>query len=208
MEAATTATRRSGRPREFEVDDALDRAIEVFREFGYEAASMTCLERATGLNKSSIYNTFGSKEALFQRSLDRYKTTRLATIDEILVDGTDGLADLHRALDIQQAESQSEWGAQGCLAVNAMTEFGPRATNPDVLGGEFRSALAESIRKPLQRAVALNEIEASDVPRAVALLLSLTLALGVLMRGGASLSELAAHFGASHAAIESWRIDH
>ena len=60
MAPSVSGIRSPGRPREFDVDDVLDRAIEVFRERGYEASSMADIERATGLNTSSIYNTFGS----------------------------------------------------------------------------------------------------------------------------------------------------
>jgi AcrR family transcriptional regulator len=103
MARSASDVRSPGRPREFEVDDVLDRAIEVFRERGYEASSMADIERATGLNTSSIYNTFGSKQTLFHRSLARYEAVRLAVIVDLLAAGTEGLADLHRALGLQQA---------------------------------------------------------------------------------------------------------
>lgn len=180
--------------------------IEVFRERGYEASSMADIERATGLNSSSIYNTFGSKETLFQRALSRYERVRLAAIGDVLASGTGGLDDLHHALELQQAESESEWGQQGCLAVNTMTELGPRAGDAGALLAEFRRGLADAIRLPIDRAVALGEMRAADVDVAVALLVSLTLGIGVLMRGEASREEFAAHFDAAHALVDSWRI--
>ena len=198
--------RTPGRPREFDVDDVLDRAIDVFREYGYEGSSMSAIERATGLNTSSVYNTFGSKQALFRRSLDRYETVRLASIYDVLSSGTEGLADLQRALEFQHAESRSDWGRGGCLAVNAMIELGPRAGETKDTLAEFRRRMGDAIRLPLDRAVALGEMDAAAVPSAVALLVSLTLAVGVLMRSGASDDELAAHFAAAQAAVESWKI--
>jgi AcrR family transcriptional regulator len=204
MTGSATGARPSGRPRAFDVDGVLDRAIEVFRERGYEGSSMTDIERATGLNSSSIYNTFGSKETLFQRSLSRYESVRLGTITDVLAGGTDGLADLHRALDFQQAESMSEWARAGCLAINSMTELGPRAGDAKELLTDFRLRLADAIRLPLDRAVALGEITADRVPNAVALLVSFTLGVGVLMRSGASDAELGAHFEAAHALVDSW----
>lgn len=206
MATAATGFRSPGRPREFDVDDVLDRAIEVFRERGYEASSMADIERATGLNTSSIYNTFGSKKTLFNRSLGRYETVRLAAIVEVLAAGTAGLADLHRALEIQRAESLSEWGHGGCLAINAMTELGPRAGDAKELLADFRRQLAEAIRLPLDRAVALGEMNPDTAPTAVALLVTFTLGVGVLMRSGASNVELATHFEAAHALVESWKI--
>ena len=69
----------------------------------------------------------------------------------------------------------------------------------------FRSSLAELIRMPLERAATRGEMREDQVPEAVALLVSLTLGVGVLMRASASHAELAAHFAAAHAAVESWR---
>jgi AcrR family transcriptional regulator len=206
MAGSATGARPSGRPRAFDIDGVLDRAIEVFRENGYEGSSMADIERATGLNSSSIYNTFGSKETLFQRSLSRYESVRLAAITEVLAAGTAGLADLHRALEFQQAESLSEWGRGGCLAINSMTELGPRAGDAKELLTEFRRQLADAIRLPLERAVALGEMRPDRVSHAVALLVTFTLGVGVLMRGGASDAELATHFEAAHALVDSWSV--
>lgn len=61
-----------GRPRAFDEDQALDRAIEVFWRLGYEGASLTELTHAMGINKPSLYHVFGSKEGLFVRALQRY----------------------------------------------------------------------------------------------------------------------------------------
>ena len=206
MAHPATGVRSPGRPREFDVDDVLDRAIEVFRERGYEASSMADIERATGLNMSSIYNTFGSKQTLFNRSLARYESVRLAGIVDLLATGTEGLADLHRALELQRAESLSEWGHGGCLAINTMVELGPRAGDAKELLAEFRRRLADAIRLPLDRAVALGEMTPDQVPTAVALLVTFTLGVGALMRSGASEDELATHFDAAHTLVESWKI--
>lgn len=72
-EPGRTATRAAaGRPREFDVDDALDRAVEVFWRQGYEATSLTDLTTAMGINKPSLYAAFGNKEKLFRAALERY----------------------------------------------------------------------------------------------------------------------------------------
>lgn len=166
---------------------------------------MADIERATGLNASSIYNTFGSKQALFERSLARYETIRLSSIADLLASGTGGLDDLHRALELQQAESVSEWGRGGCLAINTMIELGPRAGDAKEALAGFRRQLGDAIRQPVDRAVTLGEISPQQVPTAIALLVTFTLGVGVLMRSGASESELAEHFQAAHALVDSWR---
>ena len=61
-----------GRPRAFDVDEALDRALEVFWRQGYEGTALSDLTAAMGINRPSLYATFGNKEALFRQVLDRY----------------------------------------------------------------------------------------------------------------------------------------
>src|SRR6201991_1538681 len=70
--------RTMARPREFDEDHVLERALHVFWDRGYEAASLAELQEATGLTKSSLYKAFESKEGLFRRVLDRYNRDHLA----------------------------------------------------------------------------------------------------------------------------------
>jgi AcrR family transcriptional regulator len=71
MKARNSVAQR-GRPREFDIDQALNRAMEVFWRKGYEGASLPDLTKAMGINRPSMYAAFGNKEALFRRALDRY----------------------------------------------------------------------------------------------------------------------------------------
>src|SRR5690242_19926669 len=61
-----------GRPRAFDPDKALDRALNVFWRKGYEGASLPDLTRAMGINRPSMYAAFGNKESLFRKAMDRY----------------------------------------------------------------------------------------------------------------------------------------
>jgi AcrR family transcriptional regulator len=70
MKLETTA--RLGRPRAFDPDAALDRAMHVFWAKGYEGASLSNLTRAMRINRPSLYAAFGNKEQLFKKVLDRY----------------------------------------------------------------------------------------------------------------------------------------
>lgn len=70
--------RGRGRPRGFKEDEALDRAIRVFWEHGYEGTPVSELATAMGINKPSLYAVFGSKEELFRRAVARYRDTYVA----------------------------------------------------------------------------------------------------------------------------------
>src|SRR3569833_2763724 len=73
-----------GRPREFDIEKALDAALCVFWRKGYEGASYADLTEATGVERPALYSAFGNKEALFRRVLARYDEQYLGYIAEAL----------------------------------------------------------------------------------------------------------------------------
>src|SRR5450432_2916250 len=75
---------KMGRPRTFREEDALDAAMRVFWEKGYEGASLDDLTQAMGINRSSLYSSFGDKAALFRRVIDRYGAGPIAYLWEAL----------------------------------------------------------------------------------------------------------------------------
>ena len=75
---------RTGRPRGFCVDQAADRAMNVFWRKGYEGASLSDLTAAMGINAPSLYAAFGSKEGLFRAVLERYDARRKGFMDKVL----------------------------------------------------------------------------------------------------------------------------
>jgi AcrR family transcriptional regulator len=70
---SATSCSALGRPRAFDPDEALERALEVFWQKGYEGTSLTDLTKAMGINKPSLYSTFGNKEELFLKAIELYE---------------------------------------------------------------------------------------------------------------------------------------
>ena len=118
-----------GRPREFDVDEALDRAIEVFWLNGYEAASIAELCEAMGIRPPSLYAAFGNKAELFRHAIDRYleqKTRYVAeafeadtareTVETLVRGCADFLAEKGKPAGCLFMRSASAWGdAHGCV---------------------------------------------------------------------------------------------
>lgn len=113
-----------GRPREFDTDDILDRAIRVFTERGYLGASVSDLTAGTGVTQGSLYKAFRDKRTFFLATLDRYKTVRRARMSAAA--GTTGTAleRLRRLLHFYVTSSEGEEGRTGCLVVRSLKDLG------------------------------------------------------------------------------------
>src|ERR1700712_3712989 len=84
-----------GRPRTFELEDALDYAITVFWRQGYEGTSLEDLTEAMGISRPSLYAAFGNKEETFKRAVERYATVDMAYVDEAIAEPTARLVAEH-----------------------------------------------------------------------------------------------------------------
>lgn len=113
------------RPKEFDEERAVESAMNAFWDNGYEATSTQDLCEATGLGRSSVYNTFKSKHALFERALTRYRTIGLHARAELLDSAETGFDRVRAVLDGTVAEERAN-GNRGCLMVNTAAEFGGR----------------------------------------------------------------------------------
>ncbi|MFE0020724.1 TetR/AcrR family transcriptional regulator [Amycolatopsis sp. NPDC059021] len=113
------------RPREFDETVALEGAMYAFWARGYEGTSTQDLCEATGLGRSSIYNTFTSKRALFERALDHYSARGIRARTAVLEGSGDAAEKIARLLE-DLIEDELEHARRGCLVVNTVAEFGVR----------------------------------------------------------------------------------
>ncbi|WP_410536935.1 TetR/AcrR family transcriptional regulator [Streptomyces sp. KL2] len=118
------------RPRTFDEERALDAAMRTFWEKGYEATSTQDLCEATGLGRSSVYNTFRSKHDLFERALARYIDTMTSAQVAILENpgrtAADRVRDLLARIVENETEYRTEGRSMGCLTVNTTVELAAR----------------------------------------------------------------------------------
>jgi AcrR family transcriptional regulator len=119
----THAVRPRGRPREFDIDTALDRAIRVFREHGYNATSIGDLIGAMGLASGSIYKAFKDKRAVFLAAFERYMSLRNEQLRQVADTAKCGRERLIDVLAFYVESSRGIEGRRGCLVVGSAVEL-------------------------------------------------------------------------------------
>ena len=183
--------RGPGRPREFDMGEALDKAVEVFWELGYEAADTETLSSRMGLSKPSLYNAFGPKEDLFLRALRRYGETVSKASEDTLLNAGGPKEGLHAySLAIAQ-DVAGQRHPSGCLIACVAMPASERMP-------KVAATLRESSESARARVTAYFETEAEkgtlpptfNAPAAVSLMQDLALAMGLQGRMGCSLMEL------------------
>jgi AcrR family transcriptional regulator len=178
-----------GRPREFDVDAALDLALHVFWRKGYEGASMADLTDAMGITKPSLYAAFGNKEELFRKALDRYvdgpggyfktalnKPTAREVVEHVLYESVEAVTDPANP---------------GCLAVQGALCCGEAA---ETIKQELMSRRAKGetdLRARFTRAISEGDLpsdaDAGDLARYISAILQ---GMAVQAAGGAGRAQL------------------
>ena len=174
----------------FDVDEARERAMRTFWTRGYDATSMQDLLAAMGIQRGSFYDTFGSKREILLESLRRYDEARAASFAALA--SRHGPRGAVLALFRQVAvEGRDPEAPKGCLLVNCAGELAPR--DPDVaaaVNGAFGQTAA-FFEGCLREAVAGAEVRGDVDPVGVSRsLLALLLGLQVLVRAGAPRGQL------------------
>jgi AcrR family transcriptional regulator len=108
-----------GRPRSFDVDVALDAAVDVFWRHGYEGAGLSELTEAMGIGRPSLYQAFGDKAQLFQRALARYVDRNMGYVEDALAQPT-AYAVAEALLTGNARAVTHPDRPPGCLSVQAM----------------------------------------------------------------------------------------
>jgi len=181
-----------GRPRAFDLDQALDQALHVFWEKGYAGTSITDLTKAMGINPPSLYAAFGNKEKLFKKALDRYEGLRDQILEEAFEAPT-ARESMTRLLEGTAERLSEKRNPRGCLMVQGALSGGEEceAVKRDL---SSRRAGGEAlIRKRLKRAKREgdlpSEADAAALARFVATVMH---GMAVQAAGGAAPKELRA----------------
>ncbi|HZR28886.1 MAG TPA: TetR/AcrR family transcriptional regulator [Terriglobales bacterium] len=184
------SVRPTGRPRAFDIDRALDRALKVFWSKGYEGASLSDLTKAMGINRPSLYAAFGDKEGLFRKALDRYSDRSAAYFWEALKQPA-ARAVVEKLLQGTADSVTDPRNPRGCLYVQGALACGKEA---DCIRRELisrRAAGEVEIYKRLKRAKADGDLPPDSNPADLARFIA-TMSQGIAVQaaGGATRAEL------------------
>ena len=189
-----------GRPRAFDRDSALRRAMLMFWERGYEATSISDLTAAMGINSPSLYAAFGCKEALFRESVELYGNTEGAATRRALLEeptARDAVESMLRSNADMFTDSRHP---TGCLVVQ-----GAGNGNRDI--SDFLTACRrsnyEALRERLDHAVAEGELpEETDTDAVARFYTTVLYGLTIHARDGANRAQLQLAVTAAMAAWE------
>jgi len=182
-----TAPAQRGRPRAFDPDVALDRAMHVFWAKGYEGAALSDLTQAMRINRPSLYAAFGNKEQLFRKVLDRYMDGPVAYFGKALA------APKARAvveeIFLGTARMADPRIPAGCLMVQGALACGDASVRNEVAAR--RAAVEGALRRRLQRAKREGDLPKNSDPGDLAgYVMSVVRGMAVQSAGGASSDQL------------------
>jgi AcrR family transcriptional regulator len=182
---------RTGRPRSFDRETALDGAIAVFWEYGYDASSISLLTAALGVGAPSLYAAFGDKKALFTEALERYMHTYAAFTQRALAEEPRARDAVARLLREAAAAYTRPDRPHGCLLISATTNCSPQSADMAAHLRELRAACTRALEDKITAAIRAGELPASTDPRALATFYAATLqGMSAQARDGAARTDL------------------
>ena len=198
METVTQSGR--GRPREFDPEQALSAALQVFWRRGYEGASLAELTETMGITKPSLYACFGNKESLFRKALDLYERDKLTYIGDAIKAPT--ARDVAERLLMGSVDAATTGDCKGCMGVIASVAC--QSVEPSIR--DDVNARAESSRRAIiarmQQAIDAGEFRVATEAEAITrYLLAIMQGISVQAQSGASRDEL---LQVADSALLSW----
>ncbi|MCY1023638.1 TetR/AcrR family transcriptional regulator [Pyxidicoccus sp. MSG2] len=191
------------RTRAFDETVAVRAALGVFWSRGYEATSLADLEAATGLNRSSLYQAFESKRALFSRAVALYLREVITPRLGVFASGAPGLEQVttyFEALATTMATAPPALTRRGCLLVNTATELAPHDEAAHQAVEDYRTLLHGHLTRALEGAARAGTLPRKTVARRVELLVGAVIGVLVTARVDPAAAARLARATASEAA--------
>ncbi len=172
-----------GRNREFDEEKALDAAMQLFWEKGYEATSLSDLTSRMGIQRPSVYSAFGGKKELFEAALRKYTMVRASEIRMKLQNNPSAKQAFRTFFEDLVAEEYTEGFSRGCFSINTMVELAPHDEKFEILTREHQMYLSVIFQETIERGIQSGELDKGINAKALsqALLVSL-IGLTVIMK--------------------------
>jgi TetR/AcrR family transcriptional repressor of nem operon len=173
-----------GRPKEFDRDAVLEKAMDLFWDQGYAPTGLTELTRHMGIGRQSLYDTFGDKKALFLAALDHYSQIQLGQVNEMLEAPGSPFANI-RSIFAMWKDRMQGGEICGCMMANAIAEFGE--DDPEIarfLDQKMRR-IEKAFHGAFERAAEAGELREGTDPR-VAARLAVAVGQGLAVLGKSS----------------------
>jgi TetR/AcrR family transcriptional repressor of nem operon len=173
-----------GRPRQFDVDEALNAAMATFWAKGYEATSLTDLMSATGLHKGSLYQAFGDKHSLFVAALKRYLEAMRSEVNGLLGDAESPLDALRAAAHGIVEMVDDSPSPMGCMAINALIELAPHDAEVKQIMLDHIDRMRAMFGRVVGAAQAAGQLSSvRPAPLVTAMLLTMMAGIGTTIKG-------------------------
>jgi AcrR family transcriptional regulator len=180
-----------GRPREFDVDEALERAVDVFWRQGYEGTTLEDLTNAMSISRPSLYAAFGNKEGTFRQAIGRYARVEMSYIDAALALPT-ARAVAEHYLRSNVVSITLPGRPRGCLSIQGGLSGHPTDQRIVDFLNESRGAGETRFVRRFQQAIDEGDLPASEDPAELArYLATVTAGLAVQASAGATRPDLA-----------------
>jgi TetR/AcrR family transcriptional repressor of nem operon len=171
------------RQREFDEEKALDAAIEVFWEKGFEATSLSDLTSRMGIQRPSIYAAFGDKKGLFEAALRKYTSSHAAYVRANLQTNSsvkEAFRTFFEHMVEKEYENSPSWG---CFCINSMVELSPHDEKFEILTREHQMYLSVIFQETIERGLRSGELDAGINAKGLAQTLVVSLiGLTVIMK--------------------------
>ncbi len=182
---------QKGRPREFDAEKALDKALHVFWERGYEGTSLADLTQAMGISRPSLYAAFGNKEELFRRALDRYAQKGPGTIHAAALAESTAREVAGHLLRSAAISMTDPCNPAGCLAVQGALTCSDAAESIKQELCKRRSQGENDLRERFERAKGEGDLGPDCCAESLArYVVTVTQGMSVQATGGASRADL------------------
>jgi AcrR family transcriptional regulator len=196
--------RGRGRPRTFDQDQALERAMRVFWERGFEGASLDVLLTEMQISPSSLYAVFGDKEELFKAAIDRYLAGPGGYFGPILAADLNARETFHQLAEAVAIELTKPDQPAGCMLSLALNHCSPSADSARSIVLDRREGSLVAFQTRLERAIREKELPAETKARELArFYLTVFQGMSVQARDGASRESLLA---TAKSAMRAWPV--